>query len=97
MLSGFHRSLFRSSYLVTTDRLVNSKYWLFEPREATHDVGGWYFERHPLAYRAESALHPSVSMLWAGFRTLDHQHAKLQPLSARANRWLRTVKKLVVK
>ncbi|KAF9619669.1 hypothetical protein IFM89_007990 [Coptis chinensis] len=56
----------------TRARLPPSKFWLFEPRCTTHDIGGWYVETYGRDKRGRTI--PSQRH-WDGF-DMDEQHEK---------------------
>ncbi|KAK9749562.1 hypothetical protein RND81_02G134600 [Saponaria officinalis] len=76
----------------TRARLPPSKYWLFEPRCSTHDIGGWYVETYGRDrqnvpsqrywdgfnshQQFEKRLHPAVYLLGLAYRTLDLENAR---------------------
>ncbi|KAF5197904.1 Chaperone dnaj-domain superfamily protein [Thalictrum thalictroides] len=72
-------------------RLPPSKFWLFEPRCAMHDIGGWYVETYGRNKKGktvpsqrhwdgfvdhEKRLHPAVYLLGLAYRTLDLEDAR---------------------
>ena len=53
--------------------LPPSSFWLFQPREASHDVGGWCFEFYD---RGAPAMHCAAAVLVAAFHTLDRERGR---------------------
>ncbi|KAG6490259.1 hypothetical protein ZIOFF_051544 [Zingiber officinale] len=80
----------KNFFLITS--LLDSIYWLFEPRCSLHDIGGWYIETYGrnkkgktilsrrqwdgMIEHPEKRLHPAIYLIALAYRTLDLEHAK---------------------
>jgi len=59
--------------------LPSSKYWYFEPRKDSHDIGGWYYEiqrnsdRKDGLRRLQPRLHPAVYIFASAFKALEQE------------------------
>jgi hypothetical protein len=56
--------------------LPPSAFWLFEPRQASHDVGGWSFEFYDRTVPGALQLHSAVAVLVAAYHTLDKERGR---------------------
>uniref|UniRef100_A0A7N2R6S0 Uncharacterized protein n=2 Tax=Quercus lobata TaxID=97700 RepID=A0A7N2R6S0_QUELO len=57
-------------------RLPPSKFWLFEPRSAMHDIGGWYVE----TFGRDKKGHTVLSQRhWDGFDAGEEFDKRLHP------------------
>jgi hypothetical protein len=67
--------------------LPASHAWLFPPRDAAHDVGGWLVEWEGPAARGKAGyLHPAVFVTAAALRSLD-----AEGVASGAQRWWRAL------
>ncbi|KAM3709187.1 hypothetical protein ACB098_02G155100 [Castanea mollissima] len=57
-------------------RLPPSKFWLFEPRSAMHDIGGWYVETFGRDKRGHTVL---SQRYWDGFDAGEEFDKRLHP------------------
>ncbi|KAK4799555.1 hypothetical protein SAY86_024920 [Trapa natans] len=60
----------------TRARLPPSKFWLFEPRCASHDIGGWYVETYGRDKKNMTAL---SRRFWDGFDASEQFDQRLHP------------------
>ncbi|KAL9158256.1 hypothetical protein ABFS82_08G055900 [Erythranthe guttata] len=60
----------------TRARMPPSKYWLFEPRSAMHDIGGWYIETFG---RDKKGKNISAQRYWDGIDTDAYYEQRLHP------------------
>ncbi|XP_051140564.1 uncharacterized protein LOC127257992 [Andrographis paniculata] len=60
----------------TRARLLPSKYWLFEPRSATHDIGGWYIETFGRDNKGKTI---PGRRFWNGLDIDEHFEERLHP------------------
>ncbi|XP_021751383.1 uncharacterized protein LOC110717055 [Chenopodium quinoa] len=60
----------------TRARLPSSKFWLFEPRCSTHDIGGWYVETYGRDRKRKTV--PS-QRYWDGFESHQECEERLHP------------------
>ncbi|KAK6151252.1 hypothetical protein DH2020_016184 [Rehmannia glutinosa] len=60
----------------TRARLPPSKFWLFEPRSAMHDIGGWYVETFG---RDSKGKNVPAQRYWDGLDTNSHFEETLHP------------------
>ncbi|KAL0343531.1 UNVERIFIED_CONTAM: Chaperone protein DnaJ [Sesamum angustifolium] len=57
-------------------RLPPSKFWLFEPRSAMHDIGGWYVETFGRDNKGKTV---PAQRYWDGLDTNQHFEERLHP------------------
>lgn len=57
-------------------RLPPSKFWLFEPRSAMHDIGGWYVETFGRDKKGHTVL---SQRYWDGFDAGEEFDKRLHP------------------
>ncbi|XP_024535404.1 uncharacterized protein LOC112347918 [Selaginella moellendorffii] len=64
--------------------LLPSRYWLFQPRSLTHNIGGWYIETFKPKRKipSPSKLNPAIFILAAAYKTLDRESTKKRSLAA---------------
>ncbi|KAL7610298.1 uncharacterized protein LOC111880272 [Lactuca sativa] len=60
----------------TRARLPPSKYWLFEPRSGSHDIGGWYVETYG---RGKNGKNVSSQRYWDGVDLSQPSERRVHP------------------
>ncbi|GJR12069.1 chaperone DnaJ-domain superfamily protein [Tanacetum coccineum] len=60
----------------TRARLPPSKYWLFEPRSGSHDIGGWYVETYGKDNNGKTVL---TQRYWDGIDLAEPHERRVHP------------------
>lgn len=60
----------------TRARLPPSKYWLFEPRSGSHDIGGWYVETYGKDNKGKTVL---SQRYWDGIDLTEPHERRVHP------------------